>query len=151
MKHSIMKLLYRLAHRTQRLYWAIWRPITLGVNVLIVQEGEVLLVRPSYKNGWSLPGGGLKRNETLAQAARREVREEVGFVLHELRFVTILSNLEAAKSDHVALYISETFTPPAGHHHSYEIDDYRFFPINALPPSVNGGTRYVIETHLRKT
>ena len=148
MKHSIMKLLYRLAHRGQLIYWAVWRPITLGVNVLIVQNGEVLLVRPTYKNSWSLPGGGLKRNETLAQAAQREVCEEVGFTLHDLRFVTIHSNLMSAKSDHVALYISESFTPPAGRHHSYEIDDYRFFPINALPASISSGTRHTIETYL---
>jgi 8-oxo-dGTP diphosphatase len=31
-----------------------------------------------YRNGWGLPGGLIKRNEEVADCARREVREEVG-------------------------------------------------------------------------
>lgn len=41
-------------------------------------DGALLLVRHSYRRRWGFPGGLLARNEQPAQAARREVMEEVG-------------------------------------------------------------------------
>lgn len=50
---------------------------TVGaVCVIERSDGAVMLVRLSYRNSWGLPGGLLKRGETPAQAALREVREE---------------------------------------------------------------------------
>ena len=41
-------------------------------------EGRVLLVKPSYKAGWDIPGGYVEPGESPKQAARREVLEELG-------------------------------------------------------------------------
>lgn len=50
------------------------------VRVLILnEEKEVLLVRSWLGHQqWTLPGGGIKRAETPAEAAAREVHEETG-------------------------------------------------------------------------
>ena len=42
------------------------------------QDGRVLLVKPTYKQGWDIPGGYVEPGERPKQAARREVREELG-------------------------------------------------------------------------
>jgi 8-oxo-dGTP diphosphatase len=42
------------------------------------QDGAVLLLRNSYRPGWGLPGGMLRRGEEAIDAVTREVREEVG-------------------------------------------------------------------------
>jgi 8-oxo-dGTP diphosphatase len=44
------------------------------------ERGRVLLVRPTYKEGWLLPGGALEPDESPLTACRRELREEIGFV-----------------------------------------------------------------------
>jgi len=50
---------------------------TVGAICVIERaDGALLLARLSYRNSWGLPGGLLKRGETPADAARREVREE---------------------------------------------------------------------------
>ncbi|MFJ8148099.1 NUDIX domain-containing protein [Streptomyces sp. NPDC096048] len=43
-------------------------------------EGRVLLVEPSYREGWTLPGGTIESEdgETPRQGARRETLEEIG-------------------------------------------------------------------------
>jgi 8-oxo-dGTP diphosphatase len=44
------------------------------------EQGRVLVVRPTYKQTWELPGGSLERDESPLTACKRELREEIGFV-----------------------------------------------------------------------
>lgn len=48
--------------------------------VFFNHDGEVLIVNPTYKDYWNLPGGGIDidQGETPHDAAVREVREELG-------------------------------------------------------------------------
>ncbi|MGW5579358.1 NUDIX domain-containing protein [Micromonospora chokoriensis] len=41
-------------------------------------EGRVLLVRPSYKNHWDIPGGYVEPGESPRAACIREIQEELG-------------------------------------------------------------------------
>jgi 8-oxo-dGTP diphosphatase len=41
-------------------------------------QGRVLLVKPTYKDGWEIPGGYVEPGETPVEGARREVGEELG-------------------------------------------------------------------------
>jgi ADP-ribose pyrophosphatase YjhB (NUDIX family) len=53
----------------------------VGVGAVVVCDGRALIVRRAHeprKGEWSLPGGLLHLGESLADAARREVREETG-------------------------------------------------------------------------
>lgn len=57
--------------------------VTCDVVVMTIREGElsVLLVqrsRPPYRGRWALPGGFVEPQETLQEAAVRELEEETG-------------------------------------------------------------------------
>ncbi len=54
---------------------------------MIWYQGKILIIQKSYKKGWSIPGGILKRGETWQQAAVRETFEEVGIHLEEKALV----------------------------------------------------------------
>src|SRR6202000_3025362 len=41
-------------------------------------DGGLLLVKPNYRNHWSLPGGILEHREPPHEGCRREVKEELG-------------------------------------------------------------------------
>ncbi|MEN3612128.1 NUDIX hydrolase [Plantactinospora sp. ZYX-F-223] len=43
--------------------------------------GRVLLVRPSYKQGWEIPGGYVQLGESPRAACMREVQEELGLTV----------------------------------------------------------------------
>lgn len=65
------------------------RPI-LAASVAILRGGRVLLAargREPMRGVFTLPGGVVEAGETLADAARREVREETGLDLGDLVFV----------------------------------------------------------------
>ena len=54
-------------------------PFRVGAMCVVERDdGSVLLLRNSYRKGWGLPGGLLRRGEEVDAAARREVREETG-------------------------------------------------------------------------
>ena len=42
------------------------------------EDGRVLLVDPTYKPTWDLPGGAVEKEESPHAACRREVAEELG-------------------------------------------------------------------------
>jgi 8-oxo-dGTP diphosphatase len=53
----------------------------VGVSAVVVRDERVLFVRYAYgdrKGLWTLPGGYAQHDETLDQAALRELREEAG-------------------------------------------------------------------------
>src|SRR5699024_3404352 len=52
---------------------------TVGaICVIERRDGAILLIRHAYRDRWGLPGGLLNRAESPADAARREVVEEIG-------------------------------------------------------------------------
>ena len=51
----------------------------MGAGALFFNEaGELLLVKPTYRDFWSIPGGVVEDGESPRQACLREVREEIG-------------------------------------------------------------------------
>lgn len=53
-------------------------PAHLGANILITCGGKLLLEKRRDSDTWGLVGGGVKKYETEAQAAVREIYEELG-------------------------------------------------------------------------
>jgi 8-oxo-dGTP diphosphatase len=51
----------------------------VAAGVLFFDDtGRLMIVQPTYKDHWDIPGGYVETGETPAQAAAREVREELG-------------------------------------------------------------------------
>ena len=49
----------------------------MGVGCLLCdRQGKILILKPTYKNHWLLPGGVIEVNESPLQACIREVKEE---------------------------------------------------------------------------
>ncbi|WP_334143816.1 NUDIX hydrolase [Rhabdothermincola sp.] len=66
----------------RRLVRALSPSFTVGsICVIERPDGAILLVKHIYRSDWGIPGGLLKRGEEPADAARREVAEEVGLAI----------------------------------------------------------------------
>jgi ADP-ribose pyrophosphatase YjhB (NUDIX family) len=85
------------------------RPL-VGVGALIFDGDRILMAqrgKEPLKGWWSLPGGALETGELLADAVRREVREETGLEIEPLRvfeiFERILRDDQGAPEYHYVL------------------------------------------------
>ena len=128
-----------------RVYCFLFRPVRVGVRALMIQDGKVWLVRQTYMPGWFMPGGGVKRGETLDAAARREAWEETGAELGTLQLLGAYSSFADWKTDHNIVFLCREFKfagkPDA------EIAELRAFPLDALPADLWPGHRRRLEEY----
>lgn len=141
----------RIATAGYHLLLRITRPITMGVRTVVLYENQVLLVRHTYQDGWMLPGGGVKRNETLDQAACRETREETGIAVQDVSLVGVYTKISNKKTNHIAVFWCSIPATVLAESPSLEIAEQRFFPVDALPTDIHPGHgRRVAEALRRK-
>jgi len=129
-----------------RIYCFIFRPIRMGVRVMMIENDKVWLVRQTYMRGWFMPGGGVKKGETLDKAARREAREETGADLGTITLMGAYSNFTEWKTDHNIVFICTDFqikSKPDG-----EIAELRAFSLNELPNDLWPGHRRRLQEYL---
>ncbi|RKI33496.1 NUDIX hydrolase [Corallococcus sp. AB004] len=110
----LMRVAYRGAYHLALAWWFVRRPRTEGTLVGVWRGREVLLLQNSYKQAFSLPGGGRHRGETPEETGARELREEVG--LHvpasSLRVVCELHHRDEFKRDSCHFVEMELDTEP---------------------------------------
>jgi 8-oxo-dGTP diphosphatase len=71
------------------------RKPTLRVSGILVQDRRLLMVKQARggEDYWLLPGGGVEYGETLAEALRREVLEELGLRVSVDRLLAIVESI----------------------------------------------------------
>jgi 8-oxo-dGTP diphosphatase len=80
-----IQLGFIVAHRMLRAYWRVRRPRTHGALVAVWNQGELLIVKNSYRREHTLPGGYQRPGETSAEAGARELAEECGIFIEPER------------------------------------------------------------------
>jgi 8-oxo-dGTP pyrophosphatase MutT (NUDIX family) len=55
-----------------------------AVRAIIIKENNILMVFLGKTNEYKFPGGGIEENETIEEALKREVLEEVGYNVIEI-------------------------------------------------------------------
>lgn len=129
--------------RAMHVWFRFSRPMTLGARGIVLDgQGRLLLVRHTYTRGWLLPGGGVEAGETLAEALRRETREEGNVeILGEPELHGVYFNRRASRRDHVALFVARECRVLGPRPPDREIAAAQFFPLDALPTDTTPATR----------
>lgn len=132
-----LDLLYRIRKRTL----ALLRIRTRGVKVMLFDDGgALLLVRHGYGRSdlFELPGGGIRPFEGPTAAARREISEELGCGIEDIRFVSTHVSRAEGRRDTIQLFAGRPDSPPVPD--GRELIEARFFPLDALPAAVSPST-----------
>jgi len=108
----------------------------LGVNIAIIRDGKILLTKRRDFEVWCLPGGEVDPGESLARAAIREAKEEVGFDVKLERLVGIHSRPQWLSSgSHVAVFTAKIIAGDLVIQ-SQEVLEARFFTRDELPEAM---------------
>lgn len=133
----VLTFAYDLLVRWERLTGA----STRGVAVAVWYDGQILVVRHSYRPGSSLPGGEVKKDEEPAAAASRELREEVGIQVEPKSLISV----HEGRSGEVMFELHPS-ARPALKIDNFEIIGARFFdPVDIADPDYN------LSVYLRQT
>jgi 8-oxo-dGTP pyrophosphatase MutT (NUDIX family) len=132
----VRRLAYRTAYRVLRLIWLVRRPAKVGVKCLLVNDDRILLVRHTYGDRvWDLPGGALKRREQPLNAARREMREELGIEEASWTSLGAIQGSVHHRRDTIHCYGAE-LTAPSVTLDLGELAAAQWFGRSELPPDV---------------
>ncbi|MDD2920876.1 MAG: NUDIX domain-containing protein [Anaerolineales bacterium] len=116
----------------------------LAVNVAVMHENKILLTKREDFETWILPSGGVEDDESIAQAAIRETKEETGLDVELIKLVGVYSRLGNMPSVHVALFVAK---PIGGEIKCQEGEtiEVKWFAFDEIPSPLSLGQRKKIE------
>lgn len=143
--------------------WIEWKDLpkkTASSNALIFNEqGKILVVKPSYKQTWNLPGGIIEEEESPQDACKREVLEELGiaivprdlaFVIYESRSEKLHDNIrfvwkiEKVSPDQIAnIKLQESELADYKFIDLFELNDYLDFRLAEPLRKIGNATLYI--------
>jgi ADP-ribose pyrophosphatase YjhB (NUDIX family) len=140
-EQAVLGPIYGLAIWLRSGVWRLRRTTLIGVRALIVRDGAVLLIRHrSGKQPWALPGGGVKRNERLAEAARREAHEETGAPIRVERLLGVYDRFGDRLSNYVVVFVCTALGEP----HPPRSNPKRISKSQQTPAARGSGSRTLI-------
>jgi len=125
----------------------IFRDLKVAAGVLVVQGGEVLLVRRRMnprQGTWTIPAGFVDFDEDPAEAAVRECREETGLDVEITGLLDAVAGREHERgADIVIVYCARLMGGRL--RADDDVDRVAFFPLDELPPLAFRATRVVLD------
>jgi ADP-ribose pyrophosphatase YjhB (NUDIX family) len=128
-------------------------PVPTVGALIFNDKGEVLMIRThKWSHKWGIPGGKIKVNEVSEDALRREVLEETGLKLENVRFEIVQDCIEPPEFYKKAHFLLLNYTARALGTDvvlNDEAEAHRWVTLyEALKMDLNGPTRTLID-HVR--
>jgi len=127
------------------------RPKT-GIGIFVRRGGKILLgkrISDTHGDGeWSLPGGHLEQWESFEDCCRREVYEETGLKIRNIKRLYFTNDLFPDEGLHyVTLYFTaDSPEGPPENREPHKCGGWEWFSLDDLPSPLFCGIREVIET-----
>ncbi len=110
--------------------------------ILRDSKGRILLVKPSYKNHWSLPGGTVDANESPVMTCIREAKEELDIAVVVIRLLAVRYEKNATWGGESYEFIFDGGVLPENSKISVdgdEILEVKFVPLDEVKNFVDSG------------
>jgi 8-oxo-dGTP diphosphatase len=119
-----------------------FRPFA-AVYVLLLRKNDIFLIR-RFQTGWQdgnygLPSGHLEGEERVADAACREVKEEIGVTIRteEMKLVHVMHRIRLGEREYIDFFfVSEKWEGEPHNAEADKCDDAKWFSLDALPQNI---------------
>ncbi len=110
----------------------------VGLGVIIIRDDLVLLGKRKNSHGegtWNFPGGHLEINESIADCARRETKEEVGLEITNLQYGPYTNDIFYKEGKHyiTVFVIASSKSGEPEVMEPTKCEEWRWFKWNELP------------------
>lgn len=119
--------------------------VQTGASIIVVnRRGEILMQQRQDDGTWSYPGGRIEIDETVEEAARREVYEESGLTVGRMELLGVFSGPELKhiypNGNEVCgidiVYVSQDYTGELRAVDG-EASSLAFYPVDRLPQPIS--------------
>ena len=133
--------------------------VRTGIGVFIFKDGKFLMGqrRNSHGDGtWSIPGGHLEFGETFEDAAKREVLEETGLKIKNIRFGAVTNDYFKKENKHyVTVWVLSDWESGEAYVVAYDLDKFLAAGADIDPTGLanklfESGEAYVVADNLDK-
>jgi 8-oxo-dGTP diphosphatase len=112
------------------------RPL-VGIGVMVMKAGKVLLGKRKGSHGageYAWPGGHLEHGELFAECAVREVMEETGMQIGDIRFLRVLNTMHYAPRHYVDItLVAEWVSGEPRVCEPDKVESWAWYSLDALP------------------
>ena len=138
------------------------KKVGVGFGVMIMRNGKILLGKrhsdaekaDSALHGegtWTMPGGKLEYGESFEEGARREVQEESGLALDDVKVICVNNDMnEFAHFVTIGLFSDNSSGEPKVLEPD-EITEWVWFDLNALPKPLYFPSAKIVENYKNKS
>jgi 8-oxo-dGTP diphosphatase len=124
--------------------WIRYRNPTTGVAVILL-SGSKLLLGQRHGGGWCIPCGHVEWDETIEEAALREMREETGLEVTLESVYAVLSNFHDLDNHTVGIWYRGTAKSLDEAHAGGDLIEARLFSLKELPDLIFPTDRIVVQ------
>lgn len=134
----------------------------VGLGVIILnEENKVLLILRNddakladsdmrLEGTWTLPAGKIKTNETIFEAAKRKVFQEVGLEISDLEIVSIADDINEYAHFVTIGMLAHEFKGEVSLGDTQEHVAYDYFSLDELPKNLCDPSKKIIDNYLQK-
>lgn len=129
--------------------WLAHDKFMLGIcGVVVDQEGKILLLRHRFwkEGSWGLPSGYAKKRERVEDTLAREVHEETGYIVSDVRLLEVISGYKLR----LEIILVGRVTGGTQQLHDGEVLEARFFSLNDLPDALLESHRRFVEKAINR-
>jgi NADH pyrophosphatase NudC (nudix superfamily) len=128
-----------------RILWLKHATFMIGITGVVLDDHDrVLLLKHRFWKDcpWGTPSGYLERGESVEDGFAREVREETGLAVCDVKINSVNSGFRLRLEISVIGRLDGSAEPTVD---GVEVEQARFFTVDELPPDLRTGQRELID------
>ena len=124
----------------------------VGIGLMILKGDQVLMGKRKNTHGhgtWSFTGGYLEFGESFEKCLKRELKEECGVKIKDVRFQCVANVIKYGKHHVLVGFVADWKSGDPILKEPEKLECWDWFPINKLPKPIFEASRLIVKSYIR--